>query len=242
MPYSKKPRRKYGRNKRQLKKKLRGFDKSIIQYAPLGGIPQKLATKLVYEDSVYTSSVLVGSEQEWIVRLNGLYDPDYSNLGRNGQPSGRDALVEKYSNYQVKAAKVTVTTAINTEGQTDQANVCEWSGAPFLTELDVSTPSVPGELQEMPMSKSGVATTFNGVVQKRSWYIDFKKLTGMSGKGSYSSGLGTIADQNPGNPLWFAMRHTMQGAISHYANLYRKIRIVYYVVFTGPRTSALLDT
>lgn len=244
MPYKK--RRNVKKSKRQMKRKLKGYDKSIIQYAPMGGTSTKLATKLRYLDYDYSRNYIVQTTPyEWTFRLSSLYDPNYTSAvsgvnGRNEQPSGRDALVARYSSYQVKAAKIELMVAIDVEGQTDQANMLRWEAAPYFTESDSSTPTVPKHLSEIPMGKHGLCTTFNGVQQKRTWYVDFRKLTSLYGH-SYSSGLGAITGSNPGNPVWFTLKMLPEGNASHACNVFRQIRITYYVVFTGPKSSILDD-
>lgn len=69
------------------------------------GFPNSITTKLRYHGQyIYTSTT--GAPAPWIFRANGLFDPDYSNVGH--QPLYRDTYANIYDYYVVLGAKITV--------------------------------------------------------------------------------------------------------------------------------------
>lgn len=69
------------------------------------GFPDRLSTKLVYGDSI-NLTLTNGAIAFNTFRMNGLYDPDYTNVGH--QPQWFDQLSAVYRNYRVKGSKITV--------------------------------------------------------------------------------------------------------------------------------------
>lgn len=69
------------------------------------GIPAKLNIKLRYSDH-YTHTHTSGAMQNWTIRGNSVFDPDYTYTGH--QPSSFDELAAFYMFYRVKSSKIKV--------------------------------------------------------------------------------------------------------------------------------------
>lgn len=74
------------------------------------GFPEKFRTRLVWSESVVLSSFAANTTSQYVVRLNGPYDPQ-SALG-GSQPPYYDQLAEIYNSYLVKGAKISVSYAL----------------------------------------------------------------------------------------------------------------------------------
>lgn len=86
-------------------------NKEFKTYAPLRSIqPKQKRAVLPYTTSfVLMPTPSTNTHANFIVKLNSLYDPDYSAGGNNGQPYGFDQLCPLlYSKYYVQGAHITV--------------------------------------------------------------------------------------------------------------------------------------
>jgi hypothetical protein len=81
---------------------------SLSGYKPVMW-PTVLPVKLTYTD--YRVITAVGSQANYVYRLNSLNDPDFSGVG--GQPAGFDQVKTLYGRYRVMAVKVEVQAAAN---------------------------------------------------------------------------------------------------------------------------------
>lgn len=69
------------------------------------GFPNSIITKLRYHD-VFSYQSTTGGVTPWILRANGIFDPDYSNTGH--QPLYRDTYAGIYDYYVVLGSKLHV--------------------------------------------------------------------------------------------------------------------------------------
>lgn len=69
------------------------------------GFPNTIITKLRYHD-VYSYQSTTGGVNSWVLRANGIFDPDYSNTGH--QPMYRDTYAGIYDYYVVLGSKIHV--------------------------------------------------------------------------------------------------------------------------------------
>lgn len=74
------------------------------------GLPEKFRTRLVWNESVVFSGFGTTVTQEYSVRLNGPFDPQYAFGGT--QPTYYDQLAALYNSYMVRGAKISVTFAL----------------------------------------------------------------------------------------------------------------------------------
>ena len=63
----------------------------------LGGIPQRIRTRLIYSDAVRLTAA--AGTQNYLFRLNSLFDPDLTGTGH--QPQFFDQYATLYNNYRV---------------------------------------------------------------------------------------------------------------------------------------------
>lgn len=69
------------------------------------GFPNSITTKLRYHE-VFSYQSNTGGVTSWILRANGIFDPDYSNTGH--QPLYRDTYAAIYDYYVVLGSKIHV--------------------------------------------------------------------------------------------------------------------------------------
>lgn len=76
------------------------------------GFPDRFRTKLVWSDSIALSGFSLGLIQNYVVRMNGPYDPQQAVGGT--QPTYFDQLATLYRRYFVRGSKITVTFGLPT--------------------------------------------------------------------------------------------------------------------------------
>lgn len=99
MPY-RKPYRKKPRRKRRTRRMRRS--KPIV----LSGFPRSQLVKMRYVDQIDIGASILGSIQNYSMRANSIFDPDFSGIGH--QPMAHDQWQQVYDNYIVIGSKITV--------------------------------------------------------------------------------------------------------------------------------------
>lgn len=203
-------------------------------------IPPRVVVPHCYVAQYENVSVAAGAPTLWTFRLNSLYDPEYINNGKNGQPRGYDRMASAYGYYLVRRVKVEteVIAAPPTSGATVQA--IKWSAAAYPGQQGNSAPPAINFLNEQPGSGKGLLGLVNGKSARCTQYVDIKKLAGQLGT-AFNSGLGSLANGNPGNPQWFTVALQGIGGISTTALCTVQVRITYIAEWSLPNWSAEND-
>jgi len=170
--YRKRPYRSRNSKKPAYKRKNRPY--TIKTRQPIG-IPDKMMLKLNYTEF----KTLEATSTNWVTqnyRGNGMYDPDYTNVGH--QPLGFDQWTQFYNKYRVYASKIVVT-FLSRSNTTLESNIMlsVIPSIPFLT-----TTYEPRELVESPYSRYRLLGTANAVQGNTviKSYMSTKKLFGES--------------------------------------------------------------
>jgi len=103
------PAKKYNKRKRNRKGKKAKRTKAKLTRA-INGFPLTQLCKHRYVSHGYVpAGSSAGLAAAMAYRTNSIFDPDFSNFGRNGQVSGRDDFALIYGFYQVVSSKIKVT-------------------------------------------------------------------------------------------------------------------------------------
>lgn len=78
----------------------------VVQRDPAGGVPQKMSVTLRYVDAIPLNAG-AAKVATYVMRANGIYDPDYTGTGH--QPMTRDTWAGLFGYYTVKRARCTAT-------------------------------------------------------------------------------------------------------------------------------------
>lgn len=70
------------------------------------GFPESMETRVNYSQTYASGNIAYNGCDDYLFRLNSVYDPDYSGTGH--QPMGRDEYTTLYSKYKVISTHVSV--------------------------------------------------------------------------------------------------------------------------------------
>lgn len=120
----------------------------------LYGLPDEFTTRLRYVD-VYTLSSVSGAIAKQVMRLNGLFDPDFTGTGH--QPYYFDQLAALYGRYCVIGSKLTAEFS-----QIANAIATAQPAGPMLVGVTADTDGTIGSTLSTLLETSGVKTCFMG--------------------------------------------------------------------------------
>lgn len=219
------------RRKRIVYRKRRGYVRP--RKDPLN--QSRVLVKHWYRDYLQ-QIVQVGNIQDYTWRINSMYDPDYTNSGKNLQPYGRDRYAGMYSYYQVKAFRIegTIMVQSNYAGAPpgNTTNNGSYVLGTYPTEGGAVAPNTPIYLGEINGSKTGQFQEGRPVRFKQ--YVNLKNLTGLFGT-AFNSGLGSYSGTNPGNPIWTTLRVAPHGAASEDCQIHINYKVTFYVEWSMPK-------
>lgn len=194
-------------------------------------VPDRYRTKLRYSAVVRAYSA-DGVPSAYTFRLNSLYDPDFTGIGR--QPYGFDQLSAFYNNYVVTGSSIKV---VPLPVQDDQRRHIQLTVIPAL----VSTPpyaSTPWAYREMPYNRTRAVsldtnTFFPSAIIKH--YMPVHKLAGVSRTRVLSeSGYSSTINDNPAIQLyWHIIANSFTNNVAGTVNADCQVTITYYVNFFG---------
>lgn len=232
----------YRKKKRAYRK--RNYIARPLYVSKVGGIPDRLRTKLVWQGHAYgaINSATVSKDQ---MRLNSLYDPDYLNTLGNDQAQGRDRLADIYSNYYVR--NVTMIMDIAAGGYSAQS-----SGTTLTvpnTALVVrtyawnGTATFPTNIEGLPGCTSHLIATYNSKRIKRRFNL--MQLQGStSGNPLKNKDFGGVSGDSttPEQITWLGIEYEAPGGASGIAITYvYTVTLIFDVEYCNTKY-AVLDT
>lgn len=230
MPFRKKFKRTYRRKPRHNIRRQPRWNRPMVNRSPRNFVSNRLVTKHVYGEYKALSLTTQGVIQNYLYRLNSVFDPDYTGVGT--QPYGRDQLAALYGRYRVVAASVFVT--FRNRGDPDNGVMVAIRPASNNT-----TPSTEKQLIEDRLSQYRIISGLSGsrtMTTLRGYYpmsrIFGKPSAVLRSDDLFSAAIGT----NPSHVAYLNVSLVSLNANSSPAEF--TIRIVYYTIWSEPLTVA----
>lgn len=221
MPYT---RRYKKRRRRRRPKQSFGITRSVPA-APLGQV-YKFHTRY-YSGNIILDPASGGIPDHQVFSLNGLYDPDISNVGH--QPIGFDQLMLMYNHYTVIGCKATVWID-SLQGVTQMVTI-------QVKDTATTSNDVQGIIENgnNVTAMIGQQDTSNGSA-KRSIKLGMNKYFGrnvLDSQGIYSGD----STKNPAEQVYLHISNFPDGS-SDYAGCNVKVLLEYVAILTEPKQLA----
>lgn len=149
--------RRHAKKRPHRRPKRAGRRRSYVNKVPrgVGPVAPRLLTTMKYNEELSFTSILSGSMDQYQMRLNSLFDPNYTGTGH--QPFGFDQLTALYSRYRVYKCKWQITAEANDRFQ---MAVLPVNGAQTFSSASLAS-EYPHSMTKM-YSIGGSAIVFRG--------------------------------------------------------------------------------
>lgn len=225
-----KSKRPYVKRKRTYKRTVKGPFKAYVSNDPF---PPRKACKLTIMEKVTLTAGTAGIfGTEFVMRLNSLYDPNFTEAGH--QPYGFDSMAALYRKYIVNAVKIEILfTDPSQDGMVGGAFIQPSGGSATLTAETWESAT------EKPMM---VTRVINNTGSQKAMVKQFFKMNTIEGlsKVQYNASLSNysaLVTANPtSTPYLRIAAANVQDATSGY--MYASVKITYYCQFWERETLA----
>lgn len=190
------------------------------------GLPEQLKTHLRYVD-VYTLTSTSNSVARQWMRLNSIFDPDYTGTGH--QPLYLDQLSVIYKRYVVLGSKMKVTfsTLPNLTSTTQPSGPVVVG---VVADDDAATQSAASTIMESNSCKSTMLCNQNGGNNLKILYVTYSPERDL-GLGADDDTVGSLVSGNP-SKSWYAAAWIAESGLSTATSVNVKIEIDYFVRFS----------
>lgn len=220
------------RKKRAAKKYDQGVITKLNIRRGIFGFPDTLRTQLRYAD-VFILTSTVGSVAEHAMRMNSLYDPDFTGTGH--QPYFYDQLASVYSRYSVvkSTMKCKFSLVANSTGTAQPSGPCMIG---VKTDDDATSAGTVYTALEAGATKSDILNNALGGNNVKTLSIDYIPTRDL-GISHTNDSLVSLTNTNPTRP-WYGTFFVAESGLASPTAVVVKLEMIFDVIFTQQVTVA----
>lgn len=191
------------------------------------GLSNSLTTRLRYVEN-YTLTSNAGAASKQVMRMNSLFDPDFTGTGH--QPYYFDQLAALYGRYVVRGCKMTVEFSM-IPSATTTVNPSAPGLVAVVGESDGTTSTTLSTLLELPSCKHTLIGGANGGANVKRLTLTFspeKELGLPWSDDTVTAGVGS----NPSKP-WFGTLFFAETGLATASSCIAKVQMDFFVTFSA---------
>jgi len=191
-------------------------------------LPRRKWVDCVYETNFVGTKANGATCGFGLIRCNSIYDPEYTNLGKNKPVQGFATIQSLYNKYKVYGMKAYI------EVVNGSSKACILG---FTTQNDLTSTGTTDKVTDIGTRKGGKTIMLGYMTENRKiqYNVDIKKIEGLKESQFIDDDYASIPNGNPTRQVYLCYSIGQIGELTTEAlSIYYKIRLVYKVLLFDP--------